>query len=249
MWTRKASTPPEVSELQGPLRPPDGKSGRRALRVLSDLTPAAIEKMGHPTTATASVVVYPRIYGRNMKALQNLAVAALLIPAVGCSGENTSGDAADRIPTSSPSPPSAPIETVTETVRAEPVCQSPDALSTRLLAESWTIVVASKGARDHSRYVIDFAAKIEELVEDFEDGGCSGTDGFAVVAELNFEASLLSLPLELSPPGPEAESKQYDAVAELGNQLFAQLDIPDAQFIPVSCTGHVETSPECTGLK
>lgn len=144
--------------------------------------------------------------------------------------------------------PSEPTATVTETIEAEPECELPNLMTTRLIADSWTLVVASKGAGDHGRYVRSFADEVEELVEDFEDGDCSEDDAMVVVAEMNFEAGLVAFPYEVSPPAPDAENKRYDAVAELGNELFELLDIEKAQFIPIACAGQVDTTAECTGL-
>lgn len=158
------------------------------------------------------------------------------------------GDSTETAATEQEASPSEPTTTVTETIEAEPECEMSNPLTTRLIAESWTLVVASKGADDHGRYTRSFADEVKELVEDFEDSDCSEGDAMVVVTEMSYEAGLVAFPHEVSPPASDAENEHYDAVAKLGNEMFEVLGIEKAQFIPIACAGQVDTTAECTGL-
>lgn len=170
------------------------------------------------------------------------ACTALLLATSACA------DNGEQSPKTDGSSPSA-TATVTVTASQEPTtakCEVPG--TTRLLAATWELVVASKGASDHSRYVLEFADEVSELNEDLEDN-CEATQVMVAAAQLNFEASLLAFPHELTPPGADSEPAQYAKAASSGNTLFQAAGSDDAKFIPLSCTGKVQETPECSGLQ
>jgi hypothetical protein len=116
------------------------------------------------------------------------------------------------------------------------------------MAATWSLVVASKGAPDHGTYTAKFDQEAEELVEDFEDGGCTGTDEMDLALKLKYQTTLVAVPKALSPPQPDADEADYEQVARDGNTLFKVMRIPRAQFISVSCVGQVDQSADCAGL-
>lgn len=139
----------------------------------------------------------------------------------------------------------SPTETVTVTEAPEVVCEPPHPAMINLLARSWDLVVASKGASDHPERVENFGEDADELVEDFEDGGCEDTDAMAAAAMLSYETSVLSA-YALS--GMEPEVGMYRAVSREGSQLVAASGIDGTRFIDVGCVGSVGKTAECSSL-
>ena len=159
---------------------------------------------------------------------------ALTLSACGDDGSSDEDSIASEPPT--------PTQVVTVTESVAPECEPPTVFDARLLAERWTLVVASYGARDHAHYAEEFFDGAEELSEEFEDGNCAG--GPAVTAaKLAYQASLVNAWSRL-----DGGEKYYAQAARVGNRLLEQMDAEDAQFISITCVGFVDEIPECRGL-
>ena len=130
--------------------------------------------------------------------------------------------------------------TVTET--ATPKCDPPSVQSANLLAFSWSLVVASHGAPDHHELAESFFDSASEFAEDFEDGGCTGEPAGSA-SYLAYTASVVNAQSLIG----GGEVAAYRDVVETGNQLLTLMG-SENQFIPVSCTGKVDQTPECTAL-
>lgn len=167
-----------------------------------------------------------------------LGISACLLALAACGGNS---DAADGTDTVSPSSASAPTATVTVTESAKPSCTPPSVQEANVLALSWSLVVASRGASDHTDMAESFFDDAEELAEEFEDGHCEGAAA-STAALLAYQASLVNA-YALS-GGGDAE---YRETARVGNELLAQMG-SDSQFIPPSCTGRVDETSECDAL-
>jgi hypothetical protein len=167
-----------------------------------------------------------------------IGVCALSLASCG-GGDSTSDSEAE--PSSETSRATA-TATVTETETAAPECDPPSVQSANLLAFSWSLVVASRGAPDHQELAESFFDSASEFSEDFEDGGCTGEPADSA-SYLAYAASLVNAQSLIG----GADVTAYRDVVETGNQLLALME-SDNQFIPVSCTGKVDQTLECTAL-
>lgn len=173
-----------------------------------------------------------------------LAAVSTALIVSGCSGAESSAEGTPA-PTSPTTTVPSPTATVTVTETADETCVPPQPASINLLARSWDLVVASKGARDHAELVDSFAQDAEELLEDFEDGKCDDTDAMAAAAMLNYNTAVLAAYVTL-PSGPKVS--MYDDITRSGNKLVDAMGIEGTQFIDVACVGSVDDSPECSSL-
>lgn len=116
------------------------------------------------------------------------------------------------------------------------------------MAESWSLVVAAKGASDEAKYVIDFADQAKKFHDEVDKGAaCDGTQLATDTAELNFEATLLAAPFKIQPPS-NPEEDQYGPVTKAGNRLLKSAGIEGTKFISPNCHGRVEETTSCTAL-
>ncbi len=66
-------------------------------------------------------------------------------------------------------------------------------------------------------------------------------------ASLNFEATLLAVPLKLSPP-VDTDEGQYQDVADAGNAVVESFGAEGMNFISPDCHGKVNDTAVCTAL-
>lgn len=157
-----------------------------------------------------------------------------------CGGGGSASDSDDEPGPETSTVTATATATVTET--AAPECDPPSVQSANLLALNWSLVVASRGAPDHHDLAEDFFDSASEFSEDFEDGGCAGEPADSA-SYLAYTASLVNAQSLIG----GGDVAAYRDVVETGNQLLALME-SDNQFIPVSCTGKVDQTPECTPL-
>jgi hypothetical protein len=162
----------------------------------------------------------------------------------------SSSGAADQapVPTQAALTPT-PLQTPTSTeVTAEPAGGECSPLmidgKLRILADSWSLVVAAKGESDEEDMLKEFQDGASDMVEDFEDAdGCKGSKESTAAAELNYQTSILAAQILVEQP----EDRVYDDVAA-GNALLDETGVDGAQFIEAACHGSVEETADCTAL-
>jgi hypothetical protein len=171
-----------------------------------------------------------------------LLTSACLLALTACGGSSDASDKADTsVSSPSPNPTPSPTATVTVTEPTEPTCEMPAAQHGNVLALSWSLVVASRGAADHPELAEEFFDGASELAEQFEDGNCEGEPA-STAAMLAYQASLVNA-YALTGGGDD----KYRETVRVGNQLLTQMG-SDSQFIPITCTGKVGKTPECKAL-
>lgn len=179
-------------------------------------------------------------YGCVMKRGLIIGLCALGLAACGGGNGSTGSEAEPGSGSETPTATATATETVTET--AAPDCDPPSVQSANLLALNWSLVVASRGAPDHHELAENFFDSASEFSEDFEDGDCTGEPADSA-SYLAYTASLVSAQSLIG----GGDVTAYRDVVETGNQLLALMESGN-QFIPVSCTGKVDQTPECTAL-
>lgn len=163
----------------------------------------------------------------------------------------SSSGAADQapVPTQAALTPT-PLQTPTSTeVTAEPAGGECSPLmidgKLRILADSWSLVVAAKGESDEEDMLKEFQDGASDMVEDFEDAdGCKGSKESTAAAALNYQTSILAAQILVEQP----EDRVYDDVAAAGNALLDETGVDGAQFIEAACHGSVEETADCTAL-
>ena len=153
---------------------------------------------------------------------------------------NSASTSVDKSPKST-----ASVETTSETTESE--CLLPQQPEFNLLASGWALVVASRGARDHTGLVLDFSDTVSDLLGKFKLGNCEGAEAMQEMLELSFDATVLATPFKITPsylPG----IADYVAVADIGNRLLELVGNTRSKFIPITCTGKADKTPECTWL-
>jgi hypothetical protein len=119
----------------------------------------------------------------------------------------SSSGAADQapVPTQAALTPT-PLQTPTSTeVTAEPAGGECSPLmidgKLRILADSWSLVVAAKGESDEEDMLKEFQDGASDMVEDFEDAdGCKGSKESTAAAELNYQTSILAAQILVEQP-------------------------------------------------
>lgn len=167
-----------------------------------------------------------------------LSIAAMLLLLAGC------GDSDDGGGDKAAEPTTTPAETVTATVTESPttICEPPSRQQASLLAFSWSLVVASHGASDHPKYAEEFFDYAAELSEDFEDGDCEGDPTADTASQLAYEASVVQAYSRIG-----GGQKNYANVVRVGNKLMEEMGT-SSQFVPLTCTGQVDETPDCSVL-
>lgn len=140
-------------------------------------------------------------------------------------------------------PPSATV-TVTQTPVID--CEKPHIANANLLADRWALVVASAGSSDHSELAKAFSDGAAELAEDFDRGTCKDDRTYAAASMLAYRAALVSAQATI---GGELDAKTSGDVVKAGNGLLELMGSEGGvRFIPLSCTGSVDTTPACTAI-
>lgn len=94
-----------------------------------------------------------------------------------------------------------------------------------IIVSSWELVTASRGARDHLERVDSSKGTVEDAA-DSDEPGCTGA---VELAQMNYAAALMAVPVTMS---GEAPGTHYEDVADAGNAWLSVIERTDYEFLP-----------------
>lgn len=157
-----------------------------------------------------------------IRRLPALVVIVFAFAIAGCSSEQ----AAMQSPSSLP--PTEAMSAPSSTPSAKPAAAQEtclwSAMRVGVITGSWELVTASRGSADHPERVDSFNDTLKKAIES-DEPGCKGA---VELAQVNFEAAMLSAAVNLS---GEAKDKDYEEVADTGNEWLTTIGRTDYEFL------------------